>query len=482
MKIYMVTSEAVPFSKSGGLADVSSSLSIALSEMAEHTVRLIVPLYGLTDRRRYPLTLSPVTCRVQVADEEEEIKFYTTQMKGVEVFFIDHPWFSKRKGIYGDTSYAPYPDNLLRYILMSKAAIALCTATGWIPDVFHCHDWTTGFLPYMIKHESAFMHTTSVFTIHNLAYQGEFPRLDLLLADMKAERTLLSGDSIDARVNMLKAALVHADILTTVSPTYAQEIQEEEQGCHLDRILASKSNRLFGILNGIDTDEWDPKKDSLISHHFSPDDMKGKALCKSDIQKRFNLPVEPETPLIGMISRLAEQKGFYELCQGSPSPLERMITDLGVQILIIGTGDEKIEQKLTSLAQIHTNLSVNLVFSDEAAHAVEAGSDMFLMPSRYEPCGLNQMYSMRYGTIVVARNTGGLADSIIDADMEHGTGFLFNDISGASLYEAVERAVRAYREDRESFETMRIRGMKKDFSWGNSAQEYHKVYTTIVKG
>ena len=210
--------------------------------------------------------------------------------------------------------------------------------------------------------------------------------------------------------------------------------------------------------------------------------MKGKALCKADIQKRFNLPVEPETPLIGMISRLAEQKGFYELCQGSPSPLERMITDLGVQILIVGTGDEKIEQKLTSLAQIHTNLSVNLVFSNEAAHAVEAGSDLFLMPSRYEPCGLNQMYSMRYGTVVVARNTGGLADSIIDADMEHGTGFLFNDISGASLYEAVERAVRVYREDREGFETMRIRGMKRDFSWENSAQEYHKVYTTIVKG
>ena len=482
MKIYMVTSEAVPFSKSGGLADVSSSLSIALSEVAEHTVRLIVPLYGLTDRSRFPLSLSPVTCTVQVADKEEEIRFYTTQMKGVEVFFIDHPWFSSRRGIYGDTSYAPYPDNLLRYILMSKAALALCTAIGWIPDVFHCHDWTTGFLPYMIKHDPAFMHTTSVFTIHNLAYQGEFPRLDLLLADMKAERTLLSGDSIDARVNMLKAALVHADILTTVSPTYAQEIQEEEQGCNLDRILASKSNRLFGILNGIDTEEWDPKKDPLISHHFSPDSMKGKALCKSDIQKRFNLPVEPETPLIGMISRLAEQKGFYELCQGSPSPLERMITDLGVQILIIGTGDEKIEQKLTSLAHIHTSLSVNLVFSNEAAHAVEAGSDLFLMPSRYEPCGLNQMYSMRYGTVVVARNTGGLADSIIDADMEHGTGFLYSDISGASLYEAVERAVRAYREDRESFDTMRIRGMKKDFSWENSAQEYHKVYSTIVKG
>ena len=482
MKIYMVTSEAVPYSKSGGLADVSSSLSIALSEMGEHTVRLIVPLYGLTDRNRFTLTPSPVTCSVRIADREEDIRFFTTDMKGVEVFFIDHPWFSQRKGIYGDTSYAPYPDNLLRYLLLSKAAIALCKATEWIPDIFHCHDWTTGLLPFMIRQDSAFAHTTSVFTIHNLAYQGEFPRLDLLLANMKVDRTLMSGDSIDARVNMLKSALVHADILTTVSPTYAQEIQEEEQGCSLDRILAGKSNRLFGILNGIDTEEWNPRKDPLITHHFSPDDMKGKAACKADIQRRFNLPVEPETPLIGMISRLAEQKGFYELCQGSPSPLERMITDLGVQILIIGTGDEKIEQKLTSLAQIHTNLSVNLVFSNEAAHAVEAGSDLFLMPSRYEPCGLNQMYSMRYGTVVIARNTGGLADSIIDADMEQGTGFLFNDINGASLFEAVERGVRTYREERESFETMRIRGMKKDFSWGNSAQEYHKVYTTIVKG
>ncbi len=482
MKIYMITSEAVPFSKSGGLADVASSLSIALNEMADHTVRLVLPLYGLTDTTTFPPSPSPYTCTVQVAGKSETVRFLTTTMKGVEVFFIDHPWFSQNKGIYGDTSFSPYANNLLRYILMSKAALELCKESDWIPDVFHCHDWTAGFVPYMIGQDPEFKQATSVFTIHNLAYQGEFPRLDLLLGDLKADISMLYSESVDARVNMMKAALVHADIITTVSPTYAQEIQEEEQGCGLDRLLKSKSNRLFGILNGIDTEEWDPEHDELLSHHFSSGNMSGKALLKEEVQKRFSLPLEPETPLITMISRIAEQKGFYELCQGSPSPLERMLTDLGVQILIIGTGDSKIEEKLTSLSQIHPNLSVNLIFSNEAAHVAEAGSDLFLMPSRYEPCGLNQMYSMRYGTVVVARNTGGLADSISDADMENGTGFLFNEISGASLFDAVQRAVETYRNRREDFDTMRKRGMNKDFSWTHSAREYSKVYTTIVKG
>ncbi len=480
MKIFMITSEAVPFSKSGGLADVASSLSIALAGMAEHTVRLIVPLYGLTDRK--DLSPTPYSCTVNLAGKEEEVTFLTTEMKGVEVFFIDHPWFTERKGIYGDTSFTPYPDNLLRYILMSKAALQFCSVSGWIPDIIHAHDWTAGFIPYMVSQDKTLSNITSVFTIHNLAYQGEFPRLDLLLCDMKADRSMLLGESVDARVNMMKTALVHADIITTVSPTYAQEIQESEQGCGLDRLLKSKSNRLFGILNGIDTDEWNPETDPLLPHHFSTSSLAGKAKLKEELQKRFGLPAEPETPLISMVSRIAEQKGFYELCQGSPSPLERMLTDLGVQILIIGTGDEVIEQKLISLAQNHSNLSVNLIFSNEAAHLAEAGSDLFLMPSRYEPCGLNQMYSMRYGTLVIARSTGGLADSIRDADMEMGTGFLFSDISGASLFEAVERAVSVYRDRRDDFEAMRQRGMNMDFSWTQSAQEYSKVYTTIVKG
>ncbi len=480
MKIYMITSEAVPFSKSGGLADVASSLSIALNEFHDHSVRLIVPLYGLTESAAFQET--PYSCEIIIAGRKETVRFLMTTMKGVEVFFIDHPWFSKRPGIYGDTSFTPYTDNLLRYLLMSKAALRLCLESEWIPDVFHCHDWTTGFIPYMVKQEELFRHSTSVFTIHNLAYQGEFPRLDMLLSDMTCDASMLDNETIDSRVNMLKSALIHADIITTVSPTYAKEIQEEDQGCSLDRLLKSKSNRLFGILNGIDTAEWDPESDPLIPHHFTADNMGSKTLLKEEVQKRFRLTVDPRPPLITMISRIAEQKGFYELCQGSPSPLERMLTDLDVQVLIIGTGDTKIEEKLTSLAQIHSNLSVNLIFSNEAAHLAEAGSDLFLMPSRYEPCGLNQMYSMRYGTVVVARSTGGLADSITDAQMSESTGFLYSEMSGAALYEAVRRSVETYYNDREEFDRMRQRGMNKDFSWTHSAQEYSKVYTTIVKG
>ncbi|NCB01870.1 MAG: glycogen synthase [Spirochaetia bacterium] len=479
MRILMISSEAVPFSKSGGLADVASSLSIALSEL-NNDVRLIIPNYGITDSSSF--TRLGTSLEIPLAGKIEQVDILFKKMKEVSVYLIDHPFFSERKGIYGNTSFTPYPDNLLRYTLMSKVALALPMVINWIPQILHCHDWTTGFIPYMAKQDKQYIHTTTVFTIHNLAYQGEYPRLDMLLSDMKIDSSMLFNNSIDSRVNMLKTGLVHADIITTVSPTYAKEIQGEEQGCHLDLLLKNKSNRLFGILNGIDLDEWNPETDGLLDYHFSPLHMENKAVLKEQIQKRFNLPIKADVPIISMISRIAEQKGFYELTQGSPSPLEQMITELNVQVIIIGTGDRDLEDKLIALSQLHENLSVNLIFSNEAAHLVEAGSDFFLMPSRYEPCGLNQMYSMRYGTIVIARKTGGLADSIIDVQESNGTGFLFNEISGSAMFESVQRAVSLYYEDRQELEAIRKRGMEVDFSWTNSALEYMKVYNTIIKG
>ena len=479
MRILMISSEAVPFSKSGGLADVASSLSIALSEL-ENDVRLILPNYGITDSSSFKKL--PKSIEVPFAGKTEKADILYKKMKKVSVYLIDHPIFSERQGIYGNTSFTPYPDNLARYTLMSKIALKLPEMLDWKVDILHCHDWTTGFIPFMAKQEKKYKNTTTVFTIHNLAYQGEYPRGDMLLTDMKCDHHMLSDTTIDARVNMMKTGLTHADIITTVSPTYAKEIQTEEQGCGLDSLLKSKNNRLFGILNGIDLDEWNPQKDELLTFHFSKERIENKAMLKEQIQKQFNLPIRPDVPLISMISRIVEQKGFYELTQGSPSPLEQMLTELNVQVIIIGTGESRIEEKLIALSQLHENLSVNLIFSNEAAHLVEGGSDFFLMPSRYEPCGLNQMYSMRYGTVVIARKTGGLADSITDAHEADGTGFLFDEISGSAMFESVQRAISLYYENTEEFEALRRRGMEVDFSWTNSALEYMKVYNTIIKG
>jgi starch synthase len=281
---------------------------------------------------------------------------------------------------------------------------------------------------------------------------------------------------------MLKTGLETAHVLTTVSPTYAKEIQGELQGCGLETLLLSHADNLYGILNGIDTEEWNPTTDGLLDLHFTAEDLTNKGKLKRIMQKRFGLPVEDATPVVSMISRIADQKGFVELCQGSPCALEQILTDLPVQVLIIGTGDKAIEEKLTTLAELHDNLSVNLIFSNEAAHLVEAGSDFFLMPSRYEPCGLNQMYSLRYGTIPIARRTGGLADSIVDIDEEEGTGILFEQMSGNAIFTAVQRAVSLYHEDIKQISTIRKRGMAVDFSWINSAEDYMKVYETIHKG
>lgn len=477
MRILMVSSEAVPFSKSGGLADVVTSLSQALVCL-DNDVRLILPCYGSTDDSQFTTTSMRLSVALQSGDETVEIKNLLFQ--GVECYFIVHPWFSARKGIYGDTSFTPYPDNFLRFLLLAKVPQLLCAALGWHPDILHCHDWTAGLVPFLAKRDTSgvFAQTKSVFTIHNLAYQGDFPRLDILMAAMEVEPRMLSGKGIHQRLNMLKTGLEFADIITTVSPTYAKEIQTVEHGCGLSALLQARSAHLHGILNGIDTEEWDPSTDPFIDIHFSAEDLSGKFQLKAAMQKRFGLAVDPSVPVIGMISRIAEQKGFVELCQGTPCALEQILTELPAQVLIIGTGDKAIEEKLTALGELHPNLSVNLIFSNTAAHLVEAGSDFFLMPSRYEPCGLNQMYSLRYGTIPIARKTGGLADSIIDYDDDPvlGTGILFSEMSGKAIFEAVARAVHHYSIGQQHLLPIRARGMSVDFSWRQSAQEYLRIF------
>lgn len=479
----MVSSESVPFSKSGGLADVVGALSTALASLGED-VRVLLPLYGSGESSSF--TELTVTLELPLLGGEELVTFSETTLNKVTYYFLRHPYFTARKGIYGDTSFTPYCDNLRRFALLNKAVLALCKALDWKPDVIHCHDWTTGFVPYLLKTEQDpfFGKTRSMMTIHNLAYQGEFSRLELLGTDIMPEERMFSGERANKRTNMLKTGLEFADLLTTVSPTYAKEIQTQELGCHLEGLLSERKNQLNGIINGIDYEEWNPETDPFLTHHFSAENLAGKELTKAEIQAEFSLEVDASIPLFAMISRLAEQKGFVELLEGSPCALERMLTEQRMQMIIVGTGDHTLEKKLVEIGKNHPNLSVNILFSNRAAHLLEAGADFFLMPSRYEPCGLNQLYSLRYGTLPVARRTGGLADSIIDLDEnpEEGTGILFEQMSGHGILEAVERSLAWYRKGQKSMNEIRTRCMQWDSTWQRSAHSYLALYESSIRG
>ena len=320
------------------------------------------------------------------------------------------------------------------------------------------------------------MGTETVFTIHNLAYQGTFARMDFLYANVKPDEELFTN----GQVNMLKVGLIFSDCITTVSPAYAKEIQTPEQGCGLDTVLQKRSAKLKGIINGIDTDEWNPHTDKLIPHRFSKNNMEGKAKTKKELQIRLGLPVRGNVPVFAMISRLAAQKGFDTvlLC------LEKILKENDVQFVIVGTGDSNLEKRLKELGEKHKNLSVNILFSNEIAHLVEAGSDFFLMPSRYEPCGLNQLYSLRYGTIPIAHRTGGLADTIIDVEQfpKEGTGLLFNALNPEEITKHVIRAVELYhRNNGKEISKIRMRAMSQNFSWSASADEYIEVYKALIE-
>lgn len=482
MKILMVSSEAVPFAKSGGLADVVGALSDALADSGVD-VRVLIPCYGNMDLAGF----GPSICSLEVPlhGSVEVVEIRERILGKVRFYVACHPWYTARKGIYGDTSFTPYGDNFVRFLLQAKLIHPLCKSLRWTPDVIHCHDWTAGFVPYLVKTDAnpAFAKTKTMFTIHNLAYQGDFPRLDVLMADVLPDQKMFVGEGPRKRVNMLKTGIEFADIVTTVSPTYAKEIQRPEYGCGLDGLLQARKDSLYGIINGIDYKEWNPATDVNFNEHFTADEQAGKTELKALVQQEFGLPVNPDVPLISMISRIAEQKGFNELLEGSPCALEMLLEEMPLQMLIIGTGDKRLEEKLQVLGDVHENLSVNIIFSDRAAHRVEAASDFFLMPSRYEPCGLNQLYSLRYGTLPIARRTGGLADSIIDLsdDPDNGTGILFDEASGAAIVSSVRRAMHWWDKGRKELAVIRKRAMESDFTWTRSAKAYLDIYKNMTK-
>ena len=470
----MVTSEAVPFSKSGGLADVIGSLSPALKRKGLE-VKVFMPMYSFIDRSGFK---DGPAFSVDMLGGEVSLSTVSKKVSGVEYVGLCHPYYTERAGIYGDTSFEPYPDNAERFMLFAKSVGPYLEASGWKADIVHCHDWTAGLVPFFLKEHG--YQAKTIFTIHNLAYQGDFSRYDAVLSGDRLPDDAFCGRSGSERLNMLRAGITEADIITTVSPTYAKEITTPELGCGMDEILRRRSDKLFGIINGLDTGEWNASKDHLFPEHYTYKDLAGKRELKARIQRENGLEVDPDIPLFAMISRIADQKGYAELLGGTAPALQEILKRR-VQFIIVGTGDKHYEEKLIELAKTYDNLAVSIAFSNKVAHETEGGADFFLMPSRYEPCGLNQMYSLTYGTLPVAHRTGGLADTIVDIteDPEKGTGFLFPDLSLDAILDGVDRAISFYG-DKDGMERAIRNAMRTDFSWNRSAAEYIDLYSTLI--
>ena len=488
MKVLMIAAEAVPFAKVGGLADVVGALPIALKSMGVD-IRVVIPRYKRVDPVRFGLTPlnegNPVNVflgRVPVS-----CQFLSATVPGTDIpiYFVENDFFFNRPGIYDDPSTGVgYSDNGERFCFFCKAAIALLGELQWFPDVLHCHDSQTGlvaaYLKLQLQQNSLFQRMASVFTVHNLGYQGLYPR-EILYPSGLPEESFYPGSPLEffGKVSYMKAALFYSDCINAVSETYAQEIQSSEAfGYGLEGVLQARSQDLFGIINGIDYSIWNPEVDTHIPHRYSASDLAGKAANKAELMRRCGLQGDDqEAPLIGMISRLADQKGFDLVAQ----KLDELMS-LPLRLVILGSGNKHYEEMLQAASGRYPGgLSVNLNFDDPLAHLIEAGSDMFLMPSKYEPCGLNQLYSLRYGTVPVVRATGGLKDSVIDADARpfEGTGFSFDLYTGDAMLDTIRRALWAFN-DRVRWADIMQRDMSADFSWNRSALKYVELYERAI--
>ena len=471
LRVLMVASEAYPFSKTGGLADVATALPKALGRLG-HEVTLITPRYRSME------TGSPVDRTVvEVAGNRFEVGFGEIPLgPGARALFLDCPPLFDRAGIYNENG-ADYGDNAVRFALLSAATVDWHERQPDPHHIVHAHDWQSGLAPVYLRRRGG---PGTVFTIHNLAYQGIFdkawvPWLGLSWADFT-----VNGFEFYDRLSFLKAGINLSDAVTTVSPTYAEEIQRPEYGYGFDGVMRARREALFGILNGIDTDEWDPGRDALLPVPYSATDLSGKAAAKRALLEVYGLPVDAErlaSPVVGMVSRMVDQKGL-DLIAALAGDLPSMAT-----FVVLGTGEPRYQDMWQGLARWRPDrVGVHVGYDERRAHLIEAGSDIFMMPSRFEPCGLNQMYSLRYGTVPVVRAVGGLVDTVrpYNARNGQGTGFLFSDYSPAAFRDALQAALALYRGHPAAWARLQKNGMRKDFSWDRSAAEYVKVYKRVL--
>ena len=482
MRVLLASSEVHPYSKSGGLADMVAALAKALGR-AGHQVGLVTPLYrGI--RERFP-KLQRFDYHIEVPLGLERVAggvWIDQPSEGVTVYFVDRPEFYDRTSLYNEGGQ-DYPDNAQRFLFFSKAVAHLARYLPWQPEVVHVHDWQAGLVPLLMLHQRSHdgWHNAprTCLTIHNLAYQGNFSRAQYALANLPPDYFQPNGVEFWGQLNCLKAGINYADLLTTVSPRYAREITTEEFGCGLDPALRARQDTLLGILNGVDYDEWNTVNNPNLKFPYSVDDLRGKAANKAALQKELGLPVEPDVPLFGSITRLADQKGV-DIQLGA---LEEMLSS-EMQFVLLGSGSAEFERAYLGLAGRYPRKVVaRLGYNQGLSHRIEAGSDFFLMPSRFEPCGLNQMYSQRYGTIPLVRVTGGLDDTVTDLteDERKADGIKFREYSVRALSKSIRKALVLYATP-ELLHYMRVNAMRADFSWDRTSREYIGAYRRILGG
>ncbi len=475
-KILFVTSEAHPLIKTGGLADVSGSLPKALAELSQD-IRLLIPNYQALK------TEGDVRFLCSLRVDNKNVNILETRIPDTQViaWLIDYPGYYNYPGNpYLNELGEPWPNNAERFALFCRIAVEVSmdrVSQDWKPDIVHCNDWQSGLVPALLSLEHN--RPATVFTIHNMAYQGLFSGDTAATLNLPGQLVHPQGLEFHGMLSFIKGGLVYADHITTVSPTYALEIQTPTYGYGLEGLLDHRKEFLGGIINGIDLDQWNPETDVYLKHHYSSKALTNKYANKTELQSQLRLPVNAKIPVFGLIGRLVEQKGIDLIIDCLAE-----ILAMPVQLAFLGSGDKNVEQRLQNLAQLYPGkIALTIGYNEALAHLIEAGSDIFLMPSRFEPCGLNQMYSQRYGTIPVVRKTGGLADTVVDTLPETianntATGIVFNEATASSLLEAVKRALVLYSHP-DDWKKIQINGMNKDFSWQQSAKLYLELYRDL---
>jgi len=479
MRIAFLSSEVVPFAKTGGLADVTGSLPKFLAKFGLE-LKVFMPFYREVKRKNIALNMIIENQELGWQGRKERFSIWEEGQGLFPAYFIEKDNYYDRDCLYG-TPAGDYADNGERFAFFSRASLEALKKMEFTPDILHCHDWQSAislaYLKFHFGQDSLFKRTRSLFTIHNLAYQGLFDKE--ILAKIGLPDYLYNMEDLEfyGKVNYLKAGILYSTAISTVSPRYSQEIQTPEFGCGLDGLLKKRSHALHGILNGVDYSDWDPLTDRFIAKNYSPSDLGGKKECKADLLESFKLPLSSQDiPVVGMVSRLAGQKGLDLVCKALKD-----IFKMDIYLTILGTGEEKIQNALLAMQKKYpSSFGLKIAFDESLAHKINAGSDVFLIPSRYEPCGLTQMYSLKYGTIPVARATGGLDNSIQEFEPEGntGNGFKFEDYSPRALLASLAKCVSFYNR-RDKWEILIKNAMSSDFSWEKSAQEYFTLYKRI---
>jgi starch synthase len=487
MNIVFISSEVVPFAKTGGLADVCGALPIEIQKLGHHAT-VFMPAYSSALNTKQPIEATDVVFTVPVGKKAVGGRLLKSSLPDseVDVYLIEHNQYFARQGIYQENG-SDYEDNCERFTFFNRAVMECCRLLNLNPHVLHCNDWQTGLIPPLLNIEyqytPGFEDTSTLLTIHNLAYQGSFWHWDMLLTGFDWKYFNWKEFEYYGRLNLLKTGIVFADGLTTVSPRYAQEIQTQEFGHGLDPVIRHRTSRLVGIMNGIDAKQWDPASDRYLDTNYDVSNWRhGKSRCKLSLQDQLGLPQRPDVPMIGLVGRLASQKGWNLVLD----VMQRWLPHLDLQWVVLGTGEKQFADALSRLATKYPDkISVRLEFSNQLAHRIEAASDIFVMPSQYEPCGLNQLYSLRYGAVPVVRSTGGLADSITDANEttlrdRTANGFAFEQFDSSALDDALTRALTMLLNDNSTWSQVVETGMAQDWSWAQSARKYESVYKRLA--